>query len=104
MDPDGTFRQKIIELLKVRLWDAGGLSRALGIQQRLVEVHLKHVARTVEAQGLKWVIDPARCSDCDFRFEGRERTTKPSRCPKCKCEQIIPPMFGIQEKERVPKT
>ncbi len=37
METDGTLRQKIIEFLKIRPWDAGGLSRALGIRQREVE-------------------------------------------------------------------
>lgn len=94
---DGTIRQKMIELLKVRPWDAGGLSRALGISQRMVESHLNHVGKSVEAQGLRWVIDPSRCGECDFRFVGRDRTTKPSRCPKCKCEQIVPPMFSVED-------
>ncbi len=92
-DSDGTLRQKMIELLKVRPWDAGGLSRALGITQRMVEAHLRHVAQSVEAQGLKFVISPSQCRDCEFTFSDRSRTTKPSRCPKCRSEQIAPPAF-----------
>lgn len=97
METETTVRQKIIELLRIRPWDAGGLSRALGITQRAVEVHLKHVAKTVEGRGERFVIGAARCRDCEFEFTDRTRTTKPSRCPKCKSEQLAPPVFEIQD-------
>ena len=40
-----TLRQQIIALLRGRLWEAGELSRALGISQRQVESHLTHLRR-----------------------------------------------------------
>jgi len=61
---EATLRQQIIALLRVRPWDAGGLSRALGISQRQVESHLTHVRKSMEAHGERLVIGPAQCRDC----------------------------------------
>ena len=93
---EATLRQQIIALLRVRPWDAGGLSRALGISQRQVESHLTHVRKSMEAHGERLVREPAQCRDCGFAFAERTRTTKPSRCPQCKSEQLAPPVFEIR--------
>jgi predicted Zn-ribbon and HTH transcriptional regulator len=93
---EATLRQQIIALLRVRPWDAGGLARALGISQRQVESHLTHVSKSMEAHGERMVIGPAQCRDCGFEFSERTRTTKPSRCPQCKSEQLAPPVFEIR--------
>ena len=93
---EATLRQQIIALLRVRPWDAGGLSRALGISQRQVESHLTHVRKSMEAHGERLVREPAQCRDCGFVFSERTRTTKPRRCPQCKSEQLAPPVFEIR--------
>jgi predicted Zn-ribbon and HTH transcriptional regulator len=90
-----TVRQKIVELLKVKPVDAGYLSRAVGASQRAIEAHLEHVAKGVGAQ---FEIMPSECKNCEFKFENRIRTTKPSKCPKCRGEEIYPPLFFINEK------
>ena len=93
---EATLRQQIIALLRVRPWEAGGLARALGISQRQVESHLTHVRKSVEAHGERMVIAPAQCRDCGVACAERTRTTKPSRCPQCKSEQLAPPVFEIR--------
>ena len=93
---DATPRQQLMALLRVRPWDAGGLSRALGMSQRQVEVHLTHVRQSVEAHGERLVIAPAQCRDCGFACAKRRRTTKPSRCPRCKSEHLALPLFEIR--------
>jgi len=90
-----TRRQQIIALLRGRPWEAGELSRALGISQRQVESHLTHVRQSLKAHGEQLVIEPAQCRDCGFAFAERTRTTKPSRCPQCKSEHLAPPLFTI---------
>ena len=65
---EATLRQQMIALLRVRPWDAGELSRALGISQRQVEFHLTHVRKSMEAHGERMVIGPAQCRDCGFTF------------------------------------
>ena len=49
-----------------------------------------------EAHGERLVREPAQCRDCGFAFSERTRTTKPSRCPQCKSEQLAPPVFEIR--------
>jgi predicted Zn-ribbon and HTH transcriptional regulator len=93
---DVTLRQQLIALLRVRPWDAGGLSRALGISQRQVEARLTHVRQSIEAHGERLVVEPAQCRDCGFTCAERRRTTKPSRCPRCKSEHLAPPFFEIR--------
>jgi predicted Zn-ribbon and HTH transcriptional regulator len=88
-----TVRQQMVELLKVKPVDTGYLSRALGISQRAVEAHLEHIAK---AKGKTFVISPPECRDCEYKFKERTRTTKPSRCPKCKSELLMPPLFFIE--------
>ena len=90
-----TRRQQIIALLRGRPWEAGELSRALGMSQRQVESHLTHVRQSLKAHGEQLVIEPAQCRDCGFAFAERTRTTKPSRCPQCKSEHLAPPLFTI---------
>ena len=74
---EATLRQQIIALLRVRPWDAGGLSRALGISQRQVESHLTHVRKSMEAHGERLVREPAQCRDCGFAFQSAR--ARPSR-------------------------
>lgn len=90
---EGTIRQKIVELLKVRPYDAYDLSGALGVSQRLIESHLEHVAKSNKKQ---FEITPSQCNDCDFVFRDRKRYTKPTGCPKCMGESIMSPMFFIK--------
>lgn len=88
-----TVRQKIVEILKVRPVDAGYLSRAISVSQRMIESHLEHVAKSA---GKLFEITPAACRDCEYQFRGRTRTTKPTKCPKCNGEDISPPLFQIK--------
>lgn len=95
-ESETTARKRITDLLKERGWDARELSRAVGIPQREVETHLKHVARSVSAHGGRLEVESPQCRDCGFGFGERDRTTKPSRCPKCRSEHIAPPVFRIR--------
>jgi predicted Zn-ribbon and HTH transcriptional regulator len=55
---------------------------------------LRHVRRTV---GKRLQVRPARCTRCDFVFRKRSRLSTPSRCPRCRCEQIDGPWLRIAE-------
>jgi transcriptional regulator len=92
----GTLRQRIIELIKERPQDAVTLARQLNIRPRGVEGHLTNIQRSVEAAGGHFVVHPSRCTDCGFTFKDRSRTSPPSRCPKCKSEQITLPAFEVR--------
>ena len=43
----------------------------------------------------KLKIKPAQCKKCSFTFKERSKVKKPGRCPKCKSEWIMAPLFRI---------
>ena len=88
-----TVRKQIIEFLKAKPADTRSISKAVGISQRAVESHLEHIAKSV---GKAFEITPPQCMDCGYKFRDRSRPTKPSRCPKCKSEGILPGMFFVK--------
>ncbi len=88
-----TDRQKIIQLIKVKPMDALSLSQAISKTQRVVEGHLEHIEKSNKNN---FVITPAECRECGFKYRDRNRKTKPSRCPKCRSEYHLAPQFFIK--------
>jgi predicted Zn-ribbon and HTH transcriptional regulator len=91
-----TRRQEIARLLKTGSFGAADIARRLGAPLRLVFDDLEHVRRGLK-EGERWVATTAECLACGFVFRGRERLTTPSRCPRCRSEDIRDPEFGIEE-------
>ena len=91
----GTIRQQLATLLRAGEWDVRGLSQALGIAERDVIAHLPHVQRSLAGSGARLVIQAAYCRSCGFVFKGRERFTRPGRCPRCRRTHIAPPAFRV---------
>ncbi|MBU6433163.1 MAG: transcriptional regulator [Nitrospirae bacterium] len=96
LPPERTPRQRIIDLITDTRLSSHQLAQMLGIPERQVEEHLVHVVKTIaHDKTRRFILDPARCQDCDFVFRGRSRLTSPSRCPHCRSEAIAAPRFGI---------
>ena len=94
--PERTPRQRIIELITGTRLSSHQLAQMLGIAERHVEEHLTHVVKTIARDKTRrFILDPARCQDCDFVFRDRSRLTSPSRCPLCRSEAIAAPRYGI---------
>jgi predicted Zn-ribbon and HTH transcriptional regulator len=62
-----------------------------------VVAHLEHVARSLARGDAELKIEPPRCVDCGFAFKKRERTSRASRCPRCKSERLDAPRFWISK-------
>ncbi len=63
---------------------------------------LHHVAKSVRPEK-ELVMLPAQCKKCRFIFrerQDRQKMKKPSKCPKCKSERILAPVFTIRKKEK----
>ena len=63
--------------------------------------HLRHIAKTIRriSGGRKvLVMRPPVCRKCGYVFKDLDRPRKPSKCPKCHSEWIVPPAFKIIEK------
>ena len=94
--PERTPRQRIIDLITGTRLSSYQLGQMLDIPERQVEEHLTHVVKTIARDKTRrFVLDPARCQDCDFVFRDRSRLTSPSRCPHCRSEAIAAPRYGI---------
>jgi len=90
-------RAALREALRGRPLTALELSAAVGIPHKQVDDHLEHLQKSVTAEGEALVMDPATCLGCGYVFRDRTRTSRPSRCPKCKSERIDPPRFSLVE-------
>ncbi len=93
-----TLRQAIAAALRENALTARELSVLVSLRERDVAPHLEHLERSLQRSGERLLIEPARCAACDFRFEGRRRPARPSRCPECKSERIVPAVFRITER------
>lgn len=100
MSTDGrTPRQRIKDLLFVTPLSARRIAEIIGVSERHVEDHLRHIVKTVaQDRTLKFVLDPSVCKDCDFVFRDRHRLTRPSRCPHCRSEAITEPRYSIERR------
>ena len=91
-----TVRQRIAEALRGGPATAKDLSKLVGVSEHEVAGHLEHLARSLRARGEKLVMTPPECLDCAFAFPGRERTTRPSHCPRCRGRRITLPDFRVE--------
>jgi len=90
-----TVRQKIVSLLSGGQFGSKAISKIARISEKEVFGHLSHIRRSVESHNMKLAIIPARCLQCGFVFEGRNRFRSPGRCPRCKGEHIQDPEYAI---------
>jgi transcriptional regulator len=83
-----TVRSELKRVLREGSFTARDLSARVGISEKDVAQHLEHVGRSVRDIGERLTVEHPRCL-------GRERLTRPSRCPRCKAERVAPARFGI---------
>jgi hypothetical protein len=92
---DETPRRRVLAALREGAATARDLSKAARVSERDVADHLAHLAKSLRAQGERLVMEPPECLDCGFRFPGRERTTRPSHCPRCRGARLTLPAFRV---------
>ena len=96
LPPDQTPRQYLMELLTGMSRSSYELAALLGLPERQIEDHLRHIVRTLARdQTRRFVVEPSTCHACHYVFRERTRLTRPSRCPRCRHEAISPPRFMI---------
>ena len=94
-----TLRQEIINLLSSEELTLRDLSQKLGIPEKEVIGHLEHIERSVRSLGKKLLAIPHKCLSCGFVFDGRNRFSKPGRCPSCKNSHIEVAQYHISGDE-----
>lgn len=90
-----TIRQEIVEALKQQPLSTRDISGLVGIPEKEVYDHLKHIKKTLQQSGYTFLIVPAHCRECGFVFVKRDRLKKPSKCPVCRKTFIGEPLFSI---------
>ena len=85
-----TIRQELMRLLEGNQLSASDLSKEIRKSEKEIYDHLEQIKRS----GLLIII-PARCNDCGYIFEKRDRPKKPGKCPRCKGTHIEQPLFSI---------
>ena len=91
-----TIRHAIIVLLREQTLTAQEISCEVHIAEKEVYGHLEHIRLSIHAIGERLQVSPAECRKCGFVFTKRDRLPPPSRCPVCRHEAILEPLFSIQ--------
>ena len=97
-----TRRQQIVDLLVQQEYGFEGLRAELRLSVRALEDDLHHVERTLHRGERRLVVRPASCWACGYLFKGRapKHFHTPSRCPRCKSEDIADAHLRITGRER----
>ncbi len=92
-----TVRQRIVQEITGTLRSSRQLAELIRVPEREIEDHLTHIVKSVSRDRTRrFVLDPSACQRCGFVFRERSRLRRPSRCPRCRSENISPPRFGIE--------
>jgi transcriptional regulator len=89
-----TRREQLIEILTKEEKSAQQLANDFKVEMFEILEDLKHIRYSIKPKKLK--IKPAQCKKCGFLFEKRSRVKKPGKCPRCRAEWIMAPLFRIQ--------
>lgn len=98
-----TVRSELKAILHEGPFTTRDLSVRVGVGEKDVAMHLEHIARSVQASGERFEVEPPRCLACGFVFKDRTRMTKPSRCPRCKGERLAPARYRIATTRKTPR-
>lgn len=91
-----TMRRAIGEFIRDQPLSAREISVRAHLTVKDVYGHLEHLRHSLHAGGEQLVVIPAECRACGFVFSKRERLTPPGKCPLCRCETILEPLFTIR--------
>jgi len=95
-----TMRERIVLLLRhsEKPLTAKEIKEALGLKrEKEVYEHLYHIAKSSKHKDYELIVFLPYCRDCNYTFK-LDIPKKPSRCPRCKSENIEPPKFLIRDK------
>ncbi len=95
-DVSQTTRKRIMTLLLEQEMNARELSRSIGIEEKEIYRHLKHIEKSLARSEKKLTIEPFQCLKCGYYFKNRKRYSPPGRCPKCKSTYLEKPSYRIR--------
>jgi predicted Zn-ribbon and HTH transcriptional regulator len=95
-EESSTVRQSIIALLERETLSARELSSLVHVGEKEVIDHLEHIRTASRHEKPHLKVVPAVCKRCGFSFKKRERLAKPGKCPVCRNEQIVEPLYTLR--------
>lgn len=94
---DRTTRERIADRLRDQTLSAAEIAAEYDITAAAALSHVRHVARSLDADPAdeRLLAAPPECTDCGFAgFD--DLANRPSRCPECKSEAVEEPAFRIE--------
>ena len=95
-DRAGTIREMIVTAIRGRLMTAMDISAMVSVSEKDVYEHLGHIQRSIKKKDGSFVMVPAACKKCGFKFTKREKLKRPGKCPICRSESLTVPVFSIK--------
>lgn len=96
-----TIRQQIAQALSEGYpLTSRDISQEVHASEKEIIAHLEHIRQSLRAHGSELHVIASECRSCGYAFKGRQRLTKPGRCPECSSTNISPPEFTIRAKGR----
>jgi len=90
-----TVRKHIIEALKEKKMTLREIALAFKITVKDAGIDLQHIGKSIYPQ-MELKMEIPLCRSCGFKYMDRSKITRPSKCPKCKKEDITEPRFWIE--------
>jgi transcriptional regulator len=90
-----SLRRDLVKMLTAQPQSVSSLARAMALDRRAAEDHLRHAIRSARAAGHHVIVEPAKCKQCGFMF-GEEKLSKPSKCPECRGTRLYEAQISIQ--------
>jgi len=87
--------QQMIDLLSNEELSVRDISNKTGISEKEVHKSLSHIACTLDSQGKKIIIRPARCRVCGYVSLNHMPLSLPERCRNCKKAPLDKPAYRI---------
>lgn len=95
-DRAGTIRKMIVAAIRGQQMTAMDISAMVSISEKDVYGHLGHIQRSIKKKEGVFVVVPAECKKCGFKFTKREKLKRPGKCPICRSESLTVPVFLIK--------
>ncbi|MEM4260190.1 MAG: transcriptional regulator [Candidatus Woesearchaeota archaeon] len=88
-----TRREEIIKILSNQEISLPQLANYFKTELKDILEDIPHIEKSISPR--KLIVTPAKCKKCNFIFK-EKRLKKPSKCPRCHEERIIPPTYRIE--------
>lgn len=91
-----TRRRELVEVLGKDKKTVKQLADLFRVEPKFILEDLKHISISLKNVHKKLKEQFPLCNICGYEFRKREKLSRPSKCPKCRSEDITEPVFWIE--------